>query len=548
MMMNNLEEISNIADKIGIEEEYLIPYGKYKAKVSLDIFKKINNNRKGKLIVVTAITPTEAGEGKTTTSIGLAQGLSALNQKVIVALRQPSLGPVFGIKGGATGGGKCMVEPMEDINLHFTGDFHAIGSAHNLLSAMINSALYFNTISLNPKKIFWHRSIDMNDRSLRKVVVGLGEENGITMEDQFDILPASEIMAIAGLSTSYSDMKNRLSNILIGLNNKKEPVYVKDVKAAGSMGALLKYVLYPNLVQTTEHVPAFVHIGPFANIAYGTNSLISDMMGIRLADYFITETGFGSDMGFQKFMDMVSRVGALEVDLAVLVVSIKALKYHAGMKKGDLNIENTEAIEKGFENLKRHLEIIKNYGVNVVVAINRFKSDTEEEIRKLSELLENEKVDFALNEGFEKGSQGTLELAKKVIDSIKSNSHKSINYTYDVRDCIEVKIENIAAKIYNANDVIYSKKAFEDLKIIKALGMDNLHVIIAKTPNSLSDDPSKKGYPKNFKVTVNEIRVFSGAGYVVPIMGNIMTMPGLGKMPSAYNIDIDDNGNIIGLF
>ncbi|MGC8581738.1 MAG: formate--tetrahydrofolate ligase [Thermoplasmata archaeon] len=545
--MNNLEEINNIANKIGIDDEYLIPYGKYKAKVSLDIFKKIGNNRKGKLIVVTAITPTEAGEGKTTTSIGLAQGLSALNQKVIVALRQPSLGPVFGIKGGATGGGKCMVEPMEDINLHFTGDFHAISSAHNLLSAMINSALYFNNISLNPKKIFWHRSIDMNDRSLRKVVVGLGEENGITMEEQFDILPASEIMAIAGLSTGYSDMKNRLSNILIGLNNKKEPVYARDVKASGSMGALLKYVLYPNLVQTTEHVPAFVHIGPFANIAYGTNSLISDMMGIRLADYFITETGFGSDMGFQKFMDMVSRTGSLEVDLAVLVVSIKALKYHAGIKKDNLNVENTQAIERGFENLKRHLEIIKNYGVDVVVAINRFRSDTEGEIRKLSELLENEKVDFALNEGYEKGSEGSLELAKKVIDAIKAN-HKNINYTYDVRDCIEVKIENIAAKIYGAEDVVYSKKAFEDLKTIKALGMDNLHVIIAKTPNSLSDDPSKKGYPRNFKVTVNEIRIFSGAGYVVPIMGNIMTMPGLGKIPSAYNIDIDDNGNITGLF
>jgi len=546
--MSTLEEISKIANKIGIDDEYLIPYGKYKAKVSLDIFKKINNNRKGKLIVVTAITPTEAGEGKTTTSIGLAQGLSALNQKVIVALRQPSLGPVFGIKGGATGGGKCMVEPMEDINLHFTGDFHAISSAHNLLSAMVNSALYFNSLSLNPKKVFWHRTIDMNDRSLRKVVVGLGDENGVTMEDQFDILPASEVMAIVGLSTSYSDMKNRLSNILIGLNSKKEPIYARDLKAVGSMGALLKYALFPNLVQTTEHAPAFVHIGPFANIAYGTNSLVSDMMGIRLADYLITETGFGSDMGFQKFMDMVSRIGLLDVDLAVLVVSIKALKYHAGIKKDNLNVENIQAIEKGFENLKRHLEIIKNYGVNVVVAINRFKSDTEGEIRKLSDLLENEKVEFALNEGFEKGSLGSLELAKKVMESIKSNSHKSINYTYDVRDCIEVKIENIAAKIYNADEVVYSKKAFEDLKTIKTMGMDNLHVIIAKTPNSLSDDPSKKGYPRNFKVTVNEIRIFSGAGYVVPIMGNIMTMPGLGKVPSAYNIDIDDQGNITGLF
>jgi len=546
--MSTLEEISKIANKIGIDDEYLIPYGKYKAKVSLDIFKKINNNRKGKLIAVTAITPTEGREGKTTTSIGLAQGLSALNQKVIVALRQPSLGPVFGIKGGATGGGKCIVEPMEDINLHFTGDFHAISSAHNLLSAMVNNALYFNSLSLNPKKVFWHRTIDMNDRSLRKVVVGLGDENGVTMEDQFDILPASEVMAIVGLSTSYSDMKNRLSNILIGLNNKKEPIYARDLKAFGSMGALLKYALFPNLVQTTEHAPAFVHIGPFANIAYGTNSLVSDMMGIRLADYLITETGFGSDMGFQKFMDMVSRIGLLEVDLAVLVVTIRALKYHAGIKKDNLNVENIQAIEKGFENLKRHLEIIKNYGVSVVVAINRFKSDTEGEIRKLSDLLENEKVEFALNEGFEKGSLGSLELAKKVMEAIKSNSHKSINYTYDVKDSIETKIENIAAKIYNADEVVYSKKAFEDLKTIKTMGMDNLHVIIAKTPNSLSDDPSKKGFPRNFKVTVNEIRIFSGAGYVVPIMGNIMTMPGLGKVPSAYNIDIDDHGNITGLF
>ncbi|MCL4325277.1 MAG: formate--tetrahydrofolate ligase [Candidatus Thermoplasmatota archaeon] len=546
--MKNLQPIINIAEKIGIDEEDLITYDKYKAKISLNIINKIKNNRNGKLIVVTAITPTDDGEGKTTTSIGLAQGLASLNEKVMVALRQPSLGPVFGIKGGATGGGKCSVEPMEDINLHFTGDFHAINSAHNLLSAMVNSSLYFKTISIDPKKMFWHRAIDMNDRSLRSVVVGLGDENGLLIEDKFDILPASEIMAIAGLSLNYSDLKSRLSNILIGLNNKKEPVFAKDIRATGSMGALLKYAILPNLVQTTEHVPAFVHIGPFANLAYGTNSLIADNIGIKLADYLITETGFGSDMGFQKFMDMISRIGSLNVNLAVLVVSIKTLKHHGGVKKEAIHIENIEALVKGYDNLKKHLDIINCFGVPVVVSINKFKNDTNNELKVLMNLLEKDNIEYSINEGYEKGSEGSLDLAKKVIDKIKKENVSQFKYTYDINDDIEMKIDKITNKIYNAEGVIFSKKAIEDLRTIKSLGMDKLHVIIAKTPNSISDDPNKIGRPNNFKVTVNEIRIFSGGGFVVPVMGNILTMPGLGKTPAAFNIDIDDEGNITGIF
>ncbi|MEM0160114.1 MAG: formate--tetrahydrofolate ligase [Thermoplasmata archaeon] len=547
--MKDLEPILKIAQKIGLTEEDLELYGKYMAKVSLEAIKKYKNNKDGKLIVVTAMTPTPAGEGKTTTSIGLVQGMTKLGKKTMLAIREPSLGPVFGIKGGATGGGKAMVEPMEEINLHFTGDFHAITSAHNLLSAMINNHIYFrNEPRIDQRKITWRRLIDMNDRSLRHIIVGLGESNGVIVEEGFDITPASEIMAIMALAENYKDLKSRLGNILVGYSEKKEPIFARDLKADGAMAALLKNALKPNLVQTIEHVPVFVHIGPFGNIAHGTNSVIADHIGIKLVDYFVTETGFGSDLGFQKFVDVVSRASNLKISVVVLVASIRALKMHGGVQKEDLKLENVAALQKGFENLQKHITNIRNYGLPLVVAINKFVSDTDSEIKALESLLKTMNVSYSLSTSFEDGGNGAVDLAKKVIEEIDAHPDPKVNYTYSLDDPLETRIYNIATKIYGAKDVIYTKDAINDLKLIKKNGFDKFHVIMAKTQNSLSDDPKLVGAPKDFTVTVRELRVLSGAGFIVVILGEIMTMPGLPKEPAAVNVTLTDDGEIKGLF
>ncbi len=543
----SLKNIMEIAKTAGIDEKYVEQYGKYMAKISLDIVKDMERKKKGKMILVTALTPTPAGEGKTTTSIGLSMAINRLGKKSILALREPSLGPVFGVKGGATGGGKATVQPSDEINLHFTGDFHAVTSAHNLLSAMINNHMYHELEpQLDPKRIQWRRTIDMNDRSLRNIIVGIGKANGIMMEDGFDITPASEIMAILALSKDYKDLKSRLERILVGFSKDKNPVYAKDIKASGAMAALLKHALKPNLVQTIENTPAFVHIGPFGNIAHGTNSIVADQIGLRLSDYFVTESGFGSDLGAEKFMDIVTRVGDFKPNAVVIVGSIRAIKHHGGAK--DVTVEDVDAVKKGYANLQFHINNMRRFGLMPVVAVNRFKNDTEKELNALSDLLDQEKVQWALSEVFEKGSEGGIELAKKVISVADQNDDPKINYTYSIDDPVEVKIEKIAKIVYGAKDVVFTKDALDDLKVIKKIGMDKAFVCMAKTQSSISDDPKAIGVPKNFTVTVREIRISSGAGFVVPILGEIMTMPGLPKEPAAYHVDLNENGEIVGLF
>lgn len=541
-----LKPIAEIARKAGLDDEDIDLYGKYMAKVSLDVMKKVGK-RKGKMILVTALTPTPAGEGKTTTSIGLTMAINRLGKRSILALREPSLGPVFGVKGGATGGGKSTVQPMEEINLHFTGDFHAISSAHNLLSAMINNHIYYNLKpEIDPKKVVWRRTIDMNDRALRQIIVGIGKGNGVMYEDGFDIVPASEIMAIMALSLDYRDMKSRLEKILVGFTRDRQPVYSKDIKASGAMAALLRNALKPNLVQTSENTPVFVHIGPFGNIAHGTNSIVADKIGLGLSEYFVTESGFGSDLGAEKFFDIVTRIGNFGPNAAVIVASIRAIKHHGGAK--DVSVEDVNAVKIGFENLKFHINNVRKFGVEPVVAINKFKSDTPSEIRVLEDLLESEKVEWALSEVFEKGSEGGIELAEKVMKVADQHPEVKINYVYELNDPVEVKIEKIAKRVYGAKEVIYTKDALDDLKLIKKIGMDSAFVCMAKTQASITDDPKVLNAPKDFTVTVREIRISSGSGFVVPILGEIMTMPGLSKEPAAYNIDLTDDGKIVGLF
>jgi formate--tetrahydrofolate ligase len=542
-----LKPIIEIAKMAGLEENDIELYGKYMAKVSLDVLKRLEKKKKGKMILVTALTPTPAGEGKTTTSIGLTMAINKIGKKSILALREPSLGPVFGIKGGATGGGKSTVQPMEEINLHFTGDFHAISSAHNLLSAMINNHIYYNLKpEIDPKKVVWRRTIDMNDRALRQIIVGIGKGNGVMYEDGFDIVPASEIMAIMALSLDYKDMKSRLEKIIVGFTRDRTPVYAKDIRASGGMAALLRNALKPNLVQTSENTPVFVHIGPFGNIAHGTNSIVADKIGLGLSDYFVVETGFGSDLGAEKFFDIVTRIGNFAPNAAVVVASLRAIKHHGGAK--DVTIEDVDSVRRGFENLRFHINNVRKFGVEPVVAINRFKSDTNAEIRALEEMLENEKVEWALSEVFEKGSEGGIELAEKVIKVADSHPDVKINYVYEINDPVQVKIEKIARNVYGAKEVVFTKDALDDLKLIKKIGMDNAFVCMAKTQASISDDPKALNAPKDFTVTVREIRISSGSGFVVPILGEIMTMPGLSKEPAAYNIDLTDDGKIVGLF
>ncbi|HEU12823.1 MAG TPA: formate--tetrahydrofolate ligase [Euryarchaeota archaeon] len=542
-----LKPIVEIAKKAGLEENDIEPYGRYMAKVSLDVLKKVEKRKKGRMILVTALTPTPAGEGKTTTSIGLTMAINRLGKRSILALREPSLGPVFGVKGGATGGGKATVQPMEEINLHFTGDFHAISSAHNLLSAMINNHIYYNLKpEIDPKKVVWRRTIDMNDRALRQIIVGIGKGNGVMYEDGFDIVPASEIMAIMALSLDYKDMKSRIERILVGFSRDRTPVYARDIKASGAMSALLRNALKPNLVQTSENTPAFVHIGPFGNIAHGTNSIVADKIGLGLSDYFVTESGFGSDLGAEKFFDIVTRVGNFAPNAAVVVASIRAIKHHGGAK--DVSVEDVEAVRKGFDNLRFHINNVRKFGVEPVVAINKFKSDTLGEIKALEELLEGEKVEWALSEVFEKGSEGGIELAEKVMKVADAHPEVKINYAYELDDPVEVKIEKIAKRVYGAAEVVFTKDAQDDLKLIKKIGMDKAFVCMAKTQSSITDDPKVLNAPKDFTITVREIRISSGSGFVVPILGEIMTMPGLSKEPAAYNIDLTEDGRIVGLF
>ncbi len=540
-----LKQIYEVSDYIGLERKYIEPYGSFMAKISLEALKE--NKKKGsRLILVTAITPTPAGEGKTTTSIGLSMGINRLEYRSVLAIRQPSLGPVFGIKGGATGGGRATVEPSQDINLHFTGDFHAIESAHNLLSAMINNHIFHDlSPTIDPKRVVWRRTIDMNDRSLRQVVVGLGKGNGAIYEDGFDIVPASEVMSIVALSKSYAELKERLGKILTGFTKKGEPVYARDIKANGAMAALLKNAMKPNLVQTSENTPALVHAGPFGNIALGTNSIVADMLGLAYSDYFVTEAGFGTDLGAEKFFNVISRIGGFAPNAAVVVASVRALKHHGGAKK--LDEENAEALARGFENLRYHVNNVRKFGVNPVIAVNRFFSDTEKELNVLENMMDSEKIEWALSEVYEKGSSGGMELVEKVIKEADRNPDPQIKYTYEINDSVEEKIEKIARKVYGARNVVYTKEAQDSLRMIEKLGFSDLFVCMAKTPLSISDDPRAMNVPEDFDITVRDVRVMAGAGYVVPILGDIITMPGLPKEPAAYKIDLTEDGRITGL-
>ena len=542
-----LEKIDKVSEKLGILEEELETYGKYKAKISLDTFKRLKDKKDGKLILVTAINPTPLGEGKTTMAIGLADGLQRIGKKSVLALREPSLGPVFGIKGGATGGGYSQVAPMEDINLHFTGDIHAITSANNLLSAIIDNHIYFGN-ELGFDRVTWRRCVDLNDRQLRKVETGLsGEKNVVPREDGFDISVASEIMAIFCLATDLDDLKRRIGNIIVGYTKDDKPITAKDLKAEGAMTVLLKDALNPNLVQTLEHVPAIIHGGPFANIAHGCNSVIATKMALKLGDYVITEAGFGADLGAEKFLDIKCRKAEIKPDAVVCVATIKALKYHGGMPKDEIKNENIEALERGFNNLLRHVDNLKNkYGLNVIVAINKYTHDTEREIEFLRNKLKEYDIELSLVESWEKGGEGATDLAEKIVKLTEKNS--KLNYAYNLNKSIKEKINDVATKIYGAEGVEFSQEAEEMISRIEKMGYGNLPVCIAKTQYSFSDDPKNLECTEPFKIHVKEIILKSGAEFVVAITGKIMTMPGLPRVPAAEQIDLDADGNIVGIF
>ena len=545
-----LNKIENIAGELGIKEENIEPYGKYKAKIALEQLNELQNIKDGKLILVSSINPTPLGEGKTTVSIGLADGLRKIGKKSILALREPSLGPVFGLKGGATGGGYAQVAPMEEINLHFTGDLHAITAANNLLSAMIDNHIYFGN-NLQIEKVTWKRCVDLNDRQLRKVETGLsGEKNTAPREDGFDITVASEIMAILCLAKDLKDLKKRLGSIIIGYNKEGKPVTAHDLNAEGSMTVLLKDAIKPNLVQTLEHTPAIIHGGPFANIAHGCNSVIATNLALKLADYCITEAGFGADLGAEKFLDIKRRVLQKTPDCVVLVATIKALKYHGGVKKEDVEKENIEALKIGFENLKHHIDVMKDvYNVTPVVAINRYTFDTDKEIETLKNLLNKENVEMSLAEEWAKGGEGTKDLAEKVAKICdKSNSTFDPKYSYELEDSIEEKLNKVAKKVYGAEEIELSEEAKEQLKKIEDLGYANIPVCIAKTQYSLSDDDKNLLCNEPYKIHIRELILKTGAGFIVAIAGKIMTMPGLPRIPAAERIDVDENGEIVGIF
>jgi len=544
-----MEPIGEIAKKLGIPEKYLIPYGHTKAKVDLKYFDELSERPDGKLVLVTATTPTPAGEGKTTTTIGLTQALVKEGKKAMLCLREPSLGPCFGIKGGAAGGGYSQVLPMEDINLHFTGDIHAVGTAHNLLSAMIDNHLQQgNDLGIDPRRITWRRVVDMNDRALRNTVIGLGgKPHGIPRESGFDISVSSEVMAILCLSKDLKDLKARLGRIVIGYTWSGDAVTASDLKAHGAMAALLKDALNPNLVQTIEHVPAFVHGGPFANIAHGTNSITATKMALKLTDYAVVEAGFAADLGAEKFLDIVSRHAGFHPDAVVLVTTVRALKMHGGVAKDDLGKENVEALKKGAENLEAHIDILSRFGVPVVVALNRFTSDTEAEIEAVHQAAEAHGARIALSEVWEKGGAGGQELAEAVLEAIETGEN-GYHPLYRLELPIREKIETIAKDVYGADGVDYTDAAAKTITELEEKGYGKLPVCMAKTQMSLTDDPSKKGRPRGFRINVREVRLSAGAGFIVPICGSIMTMPGLPKKPAAEVIDVDDEGNILNLF
>ena len=543
-----LKDITEIAKKVGINDEEVEQYGKYKAKIdSKKISDRLKNKKDGKLILVTSINPTPLGEGKTTMAIGLADGLTRIGEKAILALREPSLGPVFGIKGGATGGGYAQVAPMEDINLHFTGDIHAITSANDLLAAMIDNHIYFGN-ELGFEKVTWKRCIDLNDRQLRKIETGLsGEKNIIQREDGFDISVASEIMAILCLSTDIKDLKRRIANIIVGYNKENEPITAHDLHAEGALTVLLKDAINPNLVQTLEHTPAIIHGGPFANIAHGCNSIIATKTAMKLADYTITEAGFGSDLGAEKFLDIKCRKANLKPDAVVCVATIRALKYHGGQSKEEVKQENLEALSNGLHNLNRHLDNLKNkFGLNVIVAINKFSTDTDAEIELLSSKLKEQGIELNVVESHQKGSVGAIDLAEKIVKL--TEKPEDFRFIYEDEESIKVKIEKVAKNIYGAESVEYSYEAIKQINKIEKMGYSKLPVCIAKTQYSFSDDAKNLECKEPFTLHVNEILLKAGAEFIVAITGKIMTMPGLPKVPAAEEIDIDENGNIVGIF
>lgn len=541
--------IKEVAKKLNIEEDELELYGKYKAKLSDELEERIKNNSNGKLILVTAINPTPAGEGKTTTSVGLGQAFCKMGKKAVIALREPSLGPCFGIKGGAAGGGYAQVVPMEELNLHFTGDFHAITSANNLLAALLDNHIQQgNILRIDSNQIVWKRCLDMNDRVLRNVVVGLGKKaDGVVREDHFVITVASEIMAILCLADDMKDLKERLSEIIVAYNYDGEPVTAAQLNAVGAMAALLKDAIKPNLIQTLENTPALVHGGPFANIAHGCNSVRATKMALKLGDYAITEAGFGADLGAEKFFDIKCRKAGLKPDAVVLVATVRALKYNGGVPKPELNTENIEALKKGIVNLEKHIENLHKYGVPVVVTLNRFMTDSQKELDYVKEFCEQRGCEFALSEVWEKGGEGGIELAEKVIETLEKKT-SDFHVLYPDEMGLKQKIETIAKEIYGADGVEYDSAALKALEKIEKLGFGNLPICMAKNQYSLSDDASKLGRPEGFSVHIREVYVSAGAGFVVAITGTIMTMPGLPKKPAADNIDVDDNGVIIGLF
>lgn len=541
--------IKDVAASIGIEEDDLELYGKYKAKISDELINRTKKNPDGKLILVTAINPTPAGEGKTTTSVGLGEAFGRLGKKALIALREPSLGPCFGIKGGAAGGGYAQVVPMEDLNLHFTGDFHAITSANNLLAALLDNHIQQgNELGIDPRQIVWKRCMDMNDRVLRNIVVGLGSKmDGMVREDHFVITVASEIMAILCLADDMADLKKRLGRIIVAYTFDGKPVTADDLQATGSMAALLKDALKPNLIQTLEHTPAIVHGGPFANIAHGCNSVRATKTALKLADYVITEAGFGADLGAEKFFDIKCRMAGLKPDAVVLVATIRALKYNGGVPKDELSSENLDALKAGIVNLEKHIENLHKFGVPVVVTLNSFVTDTKDETDFVEQFCKERGCEFALSEVWEKGGEGGIDLANKVLETIE---HKESNFKvlYDDSLSLKEKIETVAKEIYGADGVTYSPAAERELKRITDLGMGDFPVCMAKTQYSLSDDAKKLGRPSGFKINVREVYASAGAGFVVAVNGSIMTMPGLSKKPAAYGIDVDDNGVITGLF
>ncbi|OEH84359.1 formate--tetrahydrofolate ligase [Desulfuribacillus stibiiarsenatis] len=541
--------IADIAASLGLTDDDIELYGKYKAKLSLELYERLKAKPDGKLILVTAINPTPAGEGKSTTTVGLGQALNLLGKKAIIALREPSLGPSFGIKGGAAGGGYAQVVPMEDINLHFTGDFHAITSAHNLLSAMIDNHLHQgNTLNIDARRITWKRVVDLNDRALRNIVIGLGGPlQGVPREDGFDITVASEVMAILCLSESLMDLKERVGNIVIGYTFDNQPITARDLQADGAMTLLLKDAIKPNLVQTLENTPAIIHGGPFANIAHGCNSIIATKMAMKLADYTVTEAGFGADLGAEKFFNIKCRLGKLKPDATVIVATVRALKMHGGVAKEDLKEENVAALDKGFANLAKHIENIKQFEVPLVVAINCFPNDTEIELERLKELCNQCGVEVALSDVWEKGGQGGIALAEKVIQ-ITENQSSWFHTLYPSDISLKDKIETIACRMYGASGVDYTSKASKDLESLEKQGLKTLPICMAKTQYSLSDDATKLGRPDGFRITVREVRASVGAGFIVVLTGQVLTMPGLPKVPSAVHMDITESGKITGLF